>query len=267
MPGTIPITRAVSINSILYPLRTSDNESRSMRSNPSRREWIIGVSSFAVGAAFPAFGKFVAHAAKGPVSGFDKSLRASVVKITISAPPQGAGSGFCIARGSGGTSIIATASHVVDGSRLKELLAQPGSHTVTSHDGANDPMRPPWCHENWMDVCAFHSELQLRPLPLADELPKIGSPVMVLGFPGGRNYSITEGKFLGLEVDGNCRIKISANAIPGFSGGPILNSKGEVIGMTVTVLADGSASHGVPLHELRNLRERMLFLDEAEASS
>ena len=238
-----------------------------MRSNPTRREWIIGVSAFAAGAAFPAAGKFVNRASKGPVSGFDKSLRTSVVKITITAPPTGAGSGFCIAKGSGGTSIIATAAHVVDGNRIKALVALAGSHAVTSHDGGSDLMRPPWCHENWMDISAFHSELQLRPLPLADELPKIGSPVMVLGFPGGGNYSIAEGKFLGLEVDGNCRIKISAKAIPGFSGGPILNSKGEVIGMTVTVLADGSASHGVPLHELRNLRERMLFLDDAEASS
>lgn len=238
-----------------------------MNAPSSRREWIIGASAFAAGAAMPVFGRFVARAAKGPVSGFDKTLRASVIKITISAPPQGAGSGFCIARGSGGTSIIATASHVVDGSRINELLARPGSHTVTAHDGANDPMRPPWCHENWMDVCAFHSELQLRPLPLAEELPDSGSPVMVLGFPGGGEYGVVQGKFLGLEVDGNCRIKISAKAIPGFSGGPILNSKGDVIGMTVTVLADGTASHGVPLHELRNLRERMLFLDQAAASS
>lgn len=234
-----------------------------MSASTSRREWIIGASAFTAGVlASPVF-KTVSRASKGSISGFDKSLRASIVKILITAPPAGAGSGFCISTGPDGRSVIATASHVVDGDRINRLVEDFSSNRVLAHDGAADPMRLPCCHENWMDVSAFHSELRLRPLTLAEDLPKIGSPIYALGFPGGGDYGVAVGRFTGLELDGNCRIQTSARIVRGFSGGPVVNTKGEVIGMAVTVLADGSASYCVPLHELRNLRERMSFVDAA----
>jgi len=236
-----------------------------MNGQSNRREWIIGASAFAAGTAFSASFKAIAHASKAHVSGFDKTVRKSVVKVSITEPPAGAGSGFCIATARDGQCIIATASHVVDGNRINQLVEKPSSHNVIAWDGTTDPMRMPWCHENWMDVCAFHSTLPLLPLPLAEDLPKIGATIYALGFPGGGDYDVAQGEFTGMEVDRSCRIKTSARIITGYSGGPVINAKGEVIAMAVSTRNDGTVSYGVPLHELHNLRERMLFIDAAES--
>lgn len=236
-----------------------------MRATGNRREWIIGASAFAAGAAFPACFKVMAHASKAHISGFDKTVRKSVVKVSITEPPTGTGSGFCIATARDGQCIIATASHVVDGNRINQLVENTTSHNIIAWDGTAVPMRMPWCHENWMDVCAFHSKLPLLPLPLAEELPKIGATIYALGFPGGGDYDAAQGQFTGMEVDRSCRIKTSARLIPGYSGGPIINAKGEVIAMAVSIRNDGTVSYGVPLHELHNLRERMRFIDAAQS--
>lgn len=226
---------------------------------------MIGGASFLAGAAAFKFTGMVRHSLKGPVSGYAREIRRSVVKIVINATPSGAGSGFCIARNETSEDcIIASASHVVDGGRLKGLVESPGSNAILASDGAADMMRPSWCHEDWMDVCAFHSRLPLQPLPLAEKLPQIGTPIYAVGFPDGGDYEVAEGIFSGLTVDGTSRLETTAAIIPGYSGGPILTKKGEVIGMAVTYRKDASICHCVPLNELRNLRDRMMFVMQAD---
>jgi hypothetical protein len=226
---------------------------------------MIGGASFVAGAAAYKLTGMVRHSLKGPVSGYSEGIRRSIVKVVINASPAGAGSGFCIARTEESNEcIIASASHVVDGNRLNKLVGTPGSNAIISYDGSSDMMREAWCHEDWMDVCAFHSQLSLQPLPLAEKLPEIGTPIYAVGFPNGGDYEVAEGIFSGLTVDHTCRLETTAAIVPGYSGGPILTKKGEVIGMAVTYQKDASICHCVPLNELRNLRDRMLFVMQAD---
>ena len=113
-------------------------------------------------------------------------------------------------------------------------------------------------------------------MPLgADETPLLGAPVRVLGFPFGGAYhdgvSVTSGlvSARGASWVGAERLMISAPIQPGNSGGPVLSTGGEVIGVVTSRLnsADGTSfselpqnmAYAVPTAALRD------FLQDAEA--
>lgn len=71
------------------------------------------------------------------------------------------------------------------------------------------------------------------------ELPKKGEEVLVSGYPFGKDFGdeskLTEGIISALQGMGNdyTRFQIDAAIQPGNSGGPVLNKKGNVIGVAV----------------------------------
>ena len=79
-------------------------------------------------------------------------------------------------------------------------------------------------------------------LPLSTSSPKLLQDVYVAGFPFGRNIStgvkVTKGIISSLMGAGNnfVNIQIDAALQPGNSGGPILDDKGNVIGVAVSIL-------------------------------
>ncbi|MYB95655.1 tetratricopeptide repeat protein [Candidatus Poribacteria bacterium] len=67
------------------------------------------------------------------------------------------------------------------------------------------------------------------PLSLGDsDILQIGEPIFLVGFPG--RYTITEGVIERIRKNDK-RFRTTAEAYPGNSGSPVLNSKGEVIGI------------------------------------
>ena len=67
------------------------------------------------------------------------------------------------------------------------------------------------------------------PLPLGDsDMLQIGDPAFLVGFPG--RYKVTEGVIEKIRKNDK-RFQTTAEAYPGNSGSPVLNSKGEVIGI------------------------------------
>ncbi|MYA72719.1 tetratricopeptide repeat protein [Candidatus Poribacteria bacterium] len=70
------------------------------------------------------------------------------------------------------------------------------------------------------------------PLSLGDsDILQIGEPVFLAGFPSPeRSYKITEGVIEKIQKNDK-RFRTTAEAYPGNSGSPVLNSKGEVIGI------------------------------------
>ena len=79
-------------------------------------------------------------------------------------------------------------------------------------------------------------------LPLSTRSPELLQDVYVAGYPFGRNVStsikVTKGIVSSLIGAGNnfVNIQIDAALQPGNSGGPILNEKGNVIGVAVSIL-------------------------------
>ena len=105
------------------------------------------------------------------------------------------------------------------------------------------------------------------PLPLADsDILQIGEPVFLVGFPSpDRSYKVTEGVVEKIR-DIDKRFHTTAESYPGNSGSPVINSKGEVIGIhyghdpgnspvnTIKVLLAGATSTE-PLDQWRKRNE------------
>ena len=71
-----------------------------------------------------------------------------------------------------------------------------------------------------------------RLLKIAHSLPLVGSRTYVIGSPKGYEFSISDGLLSQVQkVDGFDQYQVSCPFSPGNSGGPILNSKGEVVGI------------------------------------
>lgn len=89
-----------------------------------------------------------------------------------------------------------------------------------------------------------------KPLQLANsDTVQIGEPVATLGFPETK-YKVTEGTIHGVG-ESNSWFRVSAEYIGGMSGGPVLNSKGEVIG--IAALSSGIYGYVIPSNALRAL--------------
>jgi serine protease Do len=74
-------------------------------------------------------------------------------------------------------------------------------------------------------------------LNINDKYPKIGSDIIVAGSPIGLDGTITKGNISNIQREEPFDyelLQISAPISPGNSGGPVVNLKGELIGITVS---------------------------------
>jgi serine protease Do len=148
-----------------------------------------------------------------------------------SAPREGSGSGFIIDP----TGFILTNYHVVEGAdRL----------TVTTSDGRSYQARvvgiDPAIDVALLDIDA-PDPLPVAPLGRSATL-RVGEWVCAIGNPLGYVHSVTVGvvSFLGRKVFDpslDALIQTDAAITFGNSGGPLINSRGEVVGMTTAISA------------------------------
>jgi S1-C subfamily serine protease len=100
------------------------------------------------------------------------------------------------------------------------------------------------CVDSVNDVCIVQiSDPGITPMVIADHAPKIGDQVFMNGFAEGTRFMRTEGKVTGWfspeeNKSASNFVSTSCEVIQGCSGGPIVNSAGEVVA-TVTGQFDG----------------------------
>lgn len=89
-------------------------------------------------------------------------------------------------------------------------------------------------------------------LPLALHLPELGDHVWAFGSPKGLYGTMTDGIVSAVrERGGRTVVQISAPISPGSSGGPVLDERGRVIGVTVSSIRGGqNLNFAVPAREL-----------------
>lgn len=94
---------------------------------------------------------------------------------------------------------------------------------------------------------------------------QVGERVAVIGSPLGLEGTLSEGIVSAIrEVEtGRKWLQITAAISPGSSGSPVLNSKGEVIGIATALIQAGqSLNFAVPVEVAKNLLSRNVTLDE-----
>jgi tetratricopeptide (TPR) repeat protein len=107
------------------------------------------------------------------------------------------------------------------------------------------------------DLAILRTEVQITasPIPMAETLPQPGDVVYALGNPEGLEKSISQGVVSARrEFAGHQILQISSAISPGSSGGPVLNSSGELVGIAVAILKEGqNLNFAIPVSTLREL--------------
>jgi thiol-disulfide isomerase/thioredoxin len=174
----------------------------------------------------------------------------------------GLGSGFLI----DASGLVATNYHVI---------REASSATARFRDGTEVEITGCRAIDSKRDLAI----VQLKSVPKsatvlksAAEAPKQGDAVMAIGHPGGFEFSISSGiisavrktsempdevkEFLKTKAD--CKwIQITAPSAPGSSGGPLLNTRGEVLGVVSWIVPRVSIGFAVHAQHLGELKTRL----------
>jgi tetratricopeptide (TPR) repeat protein len=107
----------------------------------------------------------------------------------------------------------------------------------------------------------------VRPLPIITTLPEVGERIVVIGTPLGLDKTVSDGIVSAVrEIPGFGKIiQVTAPISPGSSGSPVINMKGEVIGVaTFFIVAGQNLNFAIPgeriaqlaIHQGETLSER-----------
>ena len=142
---------------------------------------------------------------------------------------------------------VLTNNHVIEG-------AQPAKISIFLHDGRS--LHP---DRYWLDKKADIAVLNLA----RDDLPAarlgnsdeaaVGTWVLALGSPFGLTHSVSQGIISARgrhmdelqDVENQDFLQTDAAINPGNSGGPLVNMKGEVIGINNSIASNGGGNEGV----------------------
>lgn len=163
---------------------------------------------------------------------------------------------------------IVTNHHVVAG--VDEIL-------VTTHDGSQYPAEWVGSEPN-VDVAVLKIKApegatlpKFRPLGFGDsEKVRVGEMVMAVGNPFGLSESVTRGiisaKQRELSDAANEYFQVDAVINPGNSGGPLVNARGEIIGINVAIFTGQQNVQvwqgiglAIPANEVREVFEAIVL--------
>ncbi|MDB6023227.1 MAG: serine protease [Pedosphaera sp.] len=145
------------------------------------------------------------------------------------------------------TNIAVTAWHVVSDA-IKVSAKFSGDRTVDV-DGLIDK-------DEAHDLALIHVNGLGRPeAPLCQTGPLVGSRAYVIGAPKGFDFSITDGLISQIQqIRGSPQYQVSCPISPGNSGGPVVNDRGEVVGIAAWTKTDAqNLNFAIPASFLRHL--------------
>jgi len=152
------------------------------------------------------------------------AMRVEPSVFTISTD-AGLGSGWVVDSGPAGSDLV-TNFHVV-----ADALAS-GTHSVDVLQADRTLAGTVVRADRTDDLAVVHVQARLAPLAIAPQRPRLGETVMVVGSPLGLGGTISVGLVSGFRsIDGSDWVQFSAPISPGNSGGPVVDARGEVIGI------------------------------------
>ncbi len=172
-----------------------------------------------------------------------KEIYNRFVKSTVTIVTEnGLGSGFYIAK-----DLIATNYHVIEGASRVGLLLKDAEEVI--------PVLGYVAINKSVDLAILQTDRPGEPILVSKAPLSIGDKIFAIGSPRGLNATISEG-IVSAKRSGsnNYYIQITAPISPGSSGGPVLNERGEVIGVSVLQVTEGqNLNFAIPAAELEIL--------------
>jgi serine protease Do len=165
---------------------------------------------------------------------------------------RGVGSGFVMSR----DGYILTNNHVVeDADQIKVKLANGKEYEgkIVGRDSKTD-----------LALVKIEGASDLHPLKLGNsEDLKVGSWVVAVGSPFGLEQTVTagivsaKGRVIGSGPYDNF-IQTDASINPGNSGGPLINMKGEVVGINTAIIASGQGiGFAIPINMAKEIAPQL----------
>ena len=149
----------------------------------------------------------------------------SIVSIEANIERGTSGGTGCIISKSG---VILTSSHVIENAKNIQ---------VTTNTGRNYSAKPIALLKNKNDLALIKidtkEDLQLAKFGNSDDV-KVGQRVLTIGCPFGFKDTLTTGIISRIDYERN-KIQTDAAINPGCSGGPLINLKGEIIGINQSI--------------------------------
>jgi len=106
-----------------------------------------------------------------------------------------------------------------------------------------------WYQLGQLDACILVGDFQGRPVELSAGISN-GENVWLYGYPSGIPV-IGQGSVIGY-ADGGKTLRLGAFCSPGSSGGPVLNVRGQLIGLNFAVYQYQNSCLAIPVTELRS---------------
>ncbi len=158
----------------------------------------------------------------------------------------GQGTGFFV----GQEGDVITNSHVLQEASRAVIITTEGMEypiqKVLAEDRDGDLVR----------VSVRASKEAVRPLPVSTRIPEVGERVIVIGTPLGLDKTVSDGivsAVRDIPAFGKI-IQLTAPISPGSSGSPVINMKGEVIGIaTFFVVAGQNLNFAIPGERIAKL--------------
>jgi len=168
----------------------------------------------------------------GSVTSNIESIKKAVATVTAN---KGLGSGFVISD----DGAVLTAEHVVSGSKFVKVNTAAGKECYGEVVAASKQR----------DLAIVRVDCAgLSPLPLGREKILEGGEVFAVGTPLSPKlqFSVTKGVVSGLRTfEQMDYIQSDVSVLPGSSGGPLLDARGNAVGMTTAGITSSAAPVGV----------------------
>jgi S1-C subfamily serine protease len=157
--------------------------------------------------------------------------------------------------GSGSGFVFDDRGHIVTNNHVVAAAGRSGSVSVVGSNGQRLTAEVVGTDPN-SDIAVLRvtPSAALRPLDLADlSATRVGEPVLAVGSPLGLSGTVTAGIISALDrqvtLGGTVRraaVQTDASINPGNSGGPLVNARGEVVGVNTAIATlEGGGSIGI----------------------
>lgn len=142
---------------------------------------------------------------------------------------------------------LVTNGHVIEDASRVTLRSQSGKQYEAIR----------WSVDSSVDLGILNFDFGSNPqLELAYANPIEGALIATVGHPLGGELEIRDGRFLkyvdgeNIERYGSNYLGLTAEALPGDSGGPAIGSSGEVLGVTSALLRKDNLTLAIPVEEV-----------------